>query len=44
LSDGKVAVVPGDPFGGPGCIRISFAANLETLRKGCERFVRLAEA
>ncbi len=44
LSDGKVAVVPGDPFGGSGCIRISFAANLETLRKGCERFVRLVEA
>jgi aspartate aminotransferase len=44
LSDGKVAVVPGDPFGGPGYIRLSFANSLETLREGCERLVRFIES
>jgi len=42
LRDGKVAVVPGTPFGGPGAFRISFATDIATLRKACERIVRFA--
>ena len=40
LKDGKVAVVPGTPFGGPDAFRISFATDLSTLRKACERIVK----
>jgi aspartate aminotransferase len=43
LQDGKVAFVPGEPFGGPGFVRLSFANALETLREGCTRFVRYLE-
>ncbi len=35
-----MAVVPGDAFGAPNCIRISYAASLETLEKGMDRIVK----
>ena len=33
----QVAVVPGDAFGADSCIRISYAASLETLGKALDR-------
>lgn len=39
LRDGKVALVPGTPFGAPTFLRMSFATDDESLRKGCERIV-----
>jgi len=32
-----VATVPGDAFGVPTCLRISYAASLETLGKAMDR-------
>ena len=40
LKEGRVAVVPGAPFGGSNAFRISFATDLATLRKACERIVK----
>lgn len=40
LHQSKVAVVPGTPFGAPGAIRMSFALDTESLKKGCERLVQ----
>ncbi len=37
LAEAKVAVIPGGPFGSDGYIRISFATDMETLRKGAEK-------
>ncbi|KAI3433551.1 hypothetical protein D9Q98_003362 [Chlorella vulgaris] len=34
---GNVALVPGDAFGAPTCIRISYAASLDTLAKALDR-------
>jgi aspartate aminotransferase len=39
LEEGKVAVVPGTPFGEPGFIRISFATDEKSLQEGCTRLV-----
>lgn len=39
LKDGKVAVVPGDPFGAPGFARLSFATDEAVLELGCRRIV-----
>lgn len=33
----NVALVPGDAFGAPACIRISYAASMETLGKALDR-------
>ncbi len=33
----QVAVVPGEAFGAPSCIRISYAASLATLRTALDR-------
>jgi aspartate aminotransferase len=41
LEEGKVAVVPGEAFGAPGFLRISYAASNDTLREGIRR---IAEA
>jgi aspartate aminotransferase len=41
LDVGHVAVVPGDAFGNPNCIRISYATSMELLEKA---MARLAEA
>lgn len=43
LEEAGLAVVPGDGFGSPAHIRISYAASAESLRYGCDRlegFVR----
>ncbi|KAK9905854.1 hypothetical protein WJX75_007613 [Coccomyxa subellipsoidea] len=37
LEKGNVALVPGDAFGAPDCLRISYAASLETLQKALDR-------
>ena len=36
----QVAVVPGEAFGAPACVRISYAASLETLGKAMDRIVK----
>lgn len=33
----ELVVVPGDPFGAPGNVRLSFAADLETIERGLDR-------
>ena len=35
----QVAVVPGDAFGAPACIRLSYAASLDTLAAAMDRVV-----
>ncbi len=37
LETGQVATVPGDAFGAPDCIRISYAASMADLEKAMER-------
>ncbi|MBN1527061.1 MAG: pyridoxal phosphate-dependent aminotransferase [Candidatus Omnitrophica bacterium] len=37
LDEAKVAVVPGEPFGAPSCIRLSFATSREKIEKGLDR-------
>lgn len=39
LHEARVALVPGDPFGAPGYVRLSFAADEAVLKAGCERLV-----
>jgi len=41
LREARVALVPGDPFGAPGFVRMSFATDDATLKAGCERLVEL---
>lgn len=43
LQEGKVAVVPGTPFGEPGFIRISFATDERSLQEGCQRIVKFLQ-
>ncbi|MDQ3932939.1 MAG: pyridoxal phosphate-dependent aminotransferase [Actinomycetota bacterium] len=40
LDVAKVAVVPGDPFGGPGCLRISYALGDDDLADGLDRIAK----
>ena len=40
LEHHHVALVPGDAFGAPGHIRMSFAASMGDLEKGLDRFIR----
>ena len=42
LREAQVVTVPGDGFGAPGYIRISYAAPIETVREGIRRIARLA--
>ena len=37
LDEAHVAVIPGEPFGADGYIRLSFATNMETIKKGMDR-------
>jgi len=37
LEQAKVAVVPGDPFGSPKNVRLSFACSMEQIAKGIDR-------
>ncbi len=41
LDEGRIAVVPGGPFGAPGFFRMSYASSEDSIRAGCGR---LAEA
>lgn len=44
LDKHHLALVPGEAFGAPGCVRFSFATSRETIAKGAERFANaLAE-
>jgi aspartate aminotransferase len=43
LEVGKVAVVPGTPFGERNFVRLSFATDDRSLQEGCERIVRFLE-
>lgn len=38
LKEEKLAIVPGDAFGMDECVRISYAASMEEIMKGVERF------
>jgi aspartate aminotransferase len=40
LEEEKVAVVPGEGFGAPGYIRLSYATSDEVINKGLERLSR----
>lgn len=40
LEQEKVAVIPGEPFGAEGNIRLSYACSEETIRKAVERIAR----
>jgi aspartate aminotransferase len=44
LDKHHLAVVPGEAFGAPGCLRFSFAASDETLQKGIARFAEAMKA
>lgn len=37
LMEGEVAVIPGEPFGSPGHLRLNFAVESETLEAGLDR-------
>lgn len=37
LEKAKVAVVPGEPFGAPGFIRLSYATSMQNIEKGLDR-------
>ncbi len=43
LQEVGVALVPGSAFGSEGCIRISFATSMDTLRDALDRIQRFAE-
>ncbi len=38
LKEEKLAIIPGDAFGMDECVRISYAASIEEIMKGVERF------
>ena len=39
LEAGKLALVPGSAFGNPECVRISYAASMDTLKEAMDRFL-----
>ena len=43
LAEKKVAVIPGEPFGADNCVRLSFASDLETIKKGVGRILQWVE-
>jgi len=43
LEEGKVACVPGSPFGAEGYMRLSYATSMENIEKGLERIVHTLE-
>jgi aspartate aminotransferase len=43
LDEAGVALVPGDSFGGPGFLRLSYALGEEEIERGVERIARLIE-
>ncbi|HHY38292.1 MAG TPA: pyridoxal phosphate-dependent aminotransferase [Clostridia bacterium] len=43
LEEAKVAVVPGSAFGGPGCLRLSYATSEERIKEGLRRIKEAVE-
>lgn len=43
LEEMQVAVIPGIAFGLDNCIRLSYATDLDTIRKGCDRIHRFVD-
>jgi aspartate aminotransferase len=43
LNEAEIAVIPGSAFGGPGCIRISYATSMENLVEAVKRLSRAIE-
>ncbi len=41
LDTAGVALMPGTPFGGPGCLRLSFAASMDNLKEAIKRLQRV---
>jgi aspartate aminotransferase len=44
LDEEHVVVTPGEAFGAPGYLRISYATSMEQLRTGADRILRFAES
>jgi aspartate aminotransferase len=44
LDEYHLATVPGSAFGGPGCIRLSFAASDDDIKKAISRLAEAASA
>lgn len=44
LDKAGIALVPGTAFGTPGCIRLSFATDLDTLKKAMDRLEQFIQA
>jgi aspartate aminotransferase len=44
LADSRVAVTPGEAFGAPGFVRLSYATSLENLREGSRRILEFIAA
>jgi len=44
LEDAKVAVTPGEGFGAPGFVRISYATSMDDLREGSRRLLEFVRA
>jgi aspartate/methionine/tyrosine aminotransferase len=44
LEQAKVALTPGEAFDAPGFLRISYAASMEQLQRGAERFLACIRA
>jgi len=44
LDEARVAVTPGEAFGAPGFVRLSYATSMENLREGSRRLLQFIEA
>jgi aspartate aminotransferase len=44
LEKAKIAVVPGEPFGAPGYLRLSYATSLDNIKNGIDRLEAAIEA
>lgn len=44
LEEARVAVVPGSAFGGPGCLRLSYATSEDRIREGLRRIKEAVQA
>jgi aspartate aminotransferase len=44
LEDARVAVTPGESFGAPGFVRISYATSMDNLREGSRRMIEFIRA
>ncbi|MBN1622266.1 MAG: pyridoxal phosphate-dependent aminotransferase [Endomicrobiales bacterium] len=44
IDKAQIAVVPGDPFGAPGYLRLSYATSFENIKVGLDRFENAVKA